>query len=81
MSDDVIDLNAERIKRAEPETCDHVTRATFEDFFFGTGEATPIDPPMVLMSAFGGGLLFEAHDARRIAQALIEHADEIDAKS
>ena len=77
---DVIDLSAERIKRAEPETCDHVTRATFDEFFFGIGEPVGDDPAMIMMAAFGGAFVFEPEDARRIAQALIEHADEIEGK-
>ncbi len=76
---DVIDLNAERNKR-RPDYVEHVTRVTHEEMFFGTSDATPHDPPMVMLACYGGALVFEEADARLIAQSLIEHADDIKAK-
>lgn len=77
---DVIDLNAEREKRAEPTICEHVTRAKANEFFFGVSEANGDDPPMVMMSAFGGAFVFEEQDARDIGIALIELAGDLRTK-
>jgi hypothetical protein len=78
MSDDkpkVIDFAAARDKRQEPPVVENLTRIKHDEFFFGTGEATDRDPPMVMMAAYGGAFLFEEEDARKVGQELLAHAD------
>lgn len=73
------DLNAERNKR-RPEYVEHVTRVTHAEMFFGTGEATLHDPALVMLACFGGALVMEEEDARKVAASLIEHADVLKAQ-
>jgi hypothetical protein len=73
MSDDVIDLSAERAKR-NVEVIEHVTRVTYDEMVFGTSDADEQDPPLVMLGCYGGALVMTEDDARRVGLELIELA-------